>query len=710
MKLTMDFEARSEADLKEVGAWLYSRHPSTEVLCLGWYSEQGGSGQWRMGDPPPEDLFNEIEYYITTVEAHNSFFEMCIWLNVCHERMGWPSIVELNTGLGQIAQWRCSAAKAAACGIPRGLGAAGHAMSLAVVKDEVYGKSAMLKLSRPRKPRKNEQSGHGPLWNDDPETWKTMLEYNMTDVMSEVELSKALPKLTERQLAVWAMTERMNLRGIPMDRRGCEAAIHMAGEYARRLTIEFQKLTGLQTAGQRAKFEAWMSQQGYELPNTQAKTLDDWLKAVDPAEHPEAVRAVEIVRALGRSSIKKYRGALNFADTDDRMRGCFLYHGAHTGRHAGRGGFQPQNLKREQPTVQKKNVMGQAWKDVKTLTLDHIELLYGDPLHLLSTMVRGVVCAPEGRVLFIGDYAQIECRVTFWLADEIAGLDAFRKYDAGTGPDIYCLMAQDIYNRPITKNDELERFLGKQAELALGFGAGFVKYLIHCRALGAPPFTQRQIETAIPSAARRAEIRDWINDKGWEQVKRLIPHPTKADVEELILCKYIVDKYRTKRKKVTELWYACENAVRAALNGPVGVWHRAGGRLAYARGKKFLACRLPSGRLIRYPDARLDGRDIVYKHVDERNNWTETKTYGGKLVENAVQGTAADFMTDGMLRLEKHAAYRELVMTVYDEVVAEVPDDQGDIDEFLYEMEKGELWAAGLPVKAEGFASRRYRK
>lgn len=96
----------------------------------------------------------------------------------------------------------------------------------------------------------------------------------------------------------------------------------------------------------------------------------------------------------------------------------------------------------------------------------------------------------------------------------------------------------------------------------------------------------------------------------------------------------------------------------------------------------------------------------------------EFKTYGGSLVENITQAVARDLMAHGMLNCEESGT--PIVLTVHDEVVGEADEltesEEASIgykqvlDEFMERMCAVPGWAAGCPVKAEGFVSRRYRK
>ena len=109
----LDFETRSEVDLKKTGAWVYSQHPSTEILCLAV----------KFGDSPVNlvtgkqllearvlrqnhnaPLYRMIVEGEELFEAHNAFFEKAIWRNIMVKRFGWPDIPD--------HRWRCSASVA----------------------------------------------------------------------------------------------------------------------------------------------------------------------------------------------------------------------------------------------------------------------------------------------------------------------------------------------------------------------------------------------------------------------------------------------------------------------------------------------------------------------------------------------------------------------------------------------------------------------
>lgn len=125
-KLTFDFETRSAADLSTCGAAAYAEHPSTEVICLAvkphgqepviWFSPD-----FRFSDCPAWEALPVIDDIklrqmiaeADIIEAHNMYFEFNIW-KYTMPRYGFATKLPL-------AKLRCSAAKAASCGLPRSL-------------------------------------------------------------------------------------------------------------------------------------------------------------------------------------------------------------------------------------------------------------------------------------------------------------------------------------------------------------------------------------------------------------------------------------------------------------------------------------------------------------------------------------------------------------------------------------------------------------
>ena len=124
---------------------------------------------------------------------------------------------------------------------------------------------------------------------------------------------------------------------------------------------------------------------------------------------------------------------------------------------------------------------------------------------------------------------------------------------------------------------------------------------------------------------------------------------------------------------------------------------------------------LPSGRKISYAFPKIIFEEefkresvIYYGTVQATGAWGRNFTWGGKLVENIVQATARDCLAAAMLRLD--AAGYKIVMHVHDEIICEMSDGQGSLNEVVSIMSKPIKWAKDLVLTADGYETKYYRK
>ena len=122
--------------------------------------------------------------------------------------------------------------------------------------------------------------------------------------------------------------------------------------------------------------------------------------------------------------------------------------------------------------------------------------------------------------------------------------------------------------------------------------------------------------------------------------------------------------------------------------------------------------RLPSGRNLVYVKPRIGenqfgGESITYYGVGEQKKWTRLETYGPKLVENIVQATARDILSEAMLRLSR-CGYN-IVMHIHDEAVIEAPADTS-LEHICSVMAECPAWAQGLLLRADGYVCDFYKK
>jgi len=749
---TIDFETRSACNLRKRGSWRYARDASTEAMCLAYLLPNTTKVElWHAAhpdffiaeSPKPLSLFAFI-LAGGLVEAHNVFFERVIWYHIMHLKHGWPAI--------DPRQLRCSASKCSAHALPRDLGNASMAMNLDVQKDAV-GRTLMMKMSRPRKPRKAEkeewQLKHGSktpmpiLFHETEEDLERLWAYCVRDVETEHLLSLSVPPLSPFELMVWQMDQDMNWRGAKFDVTLAKAALKLAERYKSKLNGELEIMTGIESATKRAQVTEWLIQhEQLELPDTAKDTIDWYLTKEEISGR--ARRILEIMKEVNRTSTRKYAAILEYADDDDcRIRDLLMYHGAGTGRWAGKG-VQVQNFpKGEFDDLD----MDEACQWIIDGELEWIEALYGDVMSFLSATLRGAIIPEDGRDFMVADYSAIEARCVLWLADAFGALDVFRR-----GEDIYCDMATGIYGRKITKKDKAERQFGKQAVLGLGYGMGFITFLLTCRKykiyfskaqvmaiLGPEKYEEhtqwiynhlRLGGDRMPEGMAEADIKKWrAQSKVAAIARRRITDARenpKAILHELALMRYTVQVYRARYPEVKDMWTAQETAacqaVIQALATPIGTEGPTikCGKVEWfvTANRKFLHCRLPSGRLLSYVDPSVktvatpwgERRPALrYMRMGMANKWESTATYGGKFVENITQAVARDIMAHAMVDAWLDSPY-DTIASIHDELVCEVDKDKGDLKEFEDLMADIPVWAMGCPITAEADRFFRYRK
>lgn len=424
----IDFETRSEVSVWDVGAWAYSCHPSTEVLCIA-YARDDGEIFLENNPGAGMPLFGNGVFI-----AHNAFFERCIWENVLCKKYKWPFMP---------AQWQCSAAMAAAHALPRSLAGCAEALGLDVSKD-MAGKRIMMKMSKPRKPTKNNPS----KWFEDPKDFEKLYEYCKNDVEVERAIHKKLRGLNPTEQKVWVLDQTINVRGVPVDLPAVNSAINIIDQYSKKLINRVKVVSNgkLDGVSRREQVLRWIEKQGVTLPDYTKQTLKEVLK---DTSLPANVREVLNIRLqLGKTSLKKLEAMVNSASADGRIRDTLMYHGASTGRWSGK-------------IVQMQNLPKGSIKDTDDCIdiilqndLSLMEMCYPDVMGAISSCIRGMIKAPKGHDLIVADFAAIEARVVLWLADDKLGLEFYKR-----GEDLYVDIARKIYNKQSIAPSE--RQLGK---------------------------------------------------------------------------------------------------------------------------------------------------------------------------------------------------------------------------------------------------------
>jgi DNA polymerase len=667
--VSIDFETRSIVELKATGVYPYAKHPSTSLWCMAYAFDDEEPVLWFPGEPFPERLMLHIAQG-GELRAWNAQFERIMWRDCCQRLYNFPVV--------QLEQWVDTAAEAAAMALPRGLDQCAKVTGVKHQKDG-EGYSLMLRMCRPRKINED-----GSLvWWDVPDRVKRLAEYCLQDVRTERDIARVLRHLSAEEREVYLLDQRINDRGVLLDTQLVDAARALVEEGLGRANGEIERITegDVSAVTQHARITRWLQAEGLEVESIRKGAVTDLL-AGELKPHVRAV--LQVRQEAGRSSVAKLESMRLVADVDDnRLRGLLLYHGAATGRWSGKL-VQPQNFPRgEVDDIERYIETVREGAEAYDL-LDCMQ----SPMTVVSSMLRSMIVAAPGHRLLVGDFTAIEARVLNWLAGQDDVTAQFARYDQtkAKADDAYVLNAVRIFRIPLKDVQKFpHRQTGKFQELGCGYQMGWKKAL---------------------TAAKDVYGVDLVAMYGQEEAEEL--------------AQYIVNEYRNRHTEVVDYWYDCERAARDAVREPGKVFTAGaeGRQVRFAVSGRYLWLRLPGNRLLCYAAPKLVERETPWGDLKTAveswgvnsmtRKWESRTMYGGLWVENIVQAVSRDLMVQAMLRLEK-AGYTN-VLTVHDEIVAEVPEGVGTVAEFEKLMAECPEWARGCPVGTEAWEGARYRK
>lgn len=326
-----------------------------------------------------------------------------------------------------------------------------------------------------------------------------------------------------------------------------------------------------------------------------------------------------------------------------------------------------------------------------------------EPGELMSSCLRSCIMATPGKHLVVADLSNIEGRMLAWLAGEEWKLKAFRDFDAGHGPDLYkATYGRTFGIRPedVTKH---QRQIGKVMELALGYQGGVGAFLTFASAYSI------NLDELAKHVRENISYSYWGQAEGsyeWYKEKKLT-HGLKRDT--FIACEAVKSAWRDAHPAIQKFWADVDKAAVSALKGVPAK----AGKIWFSKNGSWLRMKLPSGRFICYPGARLEDGGVgtgtfSYMGINQYSRkWERLKAYAGRAVENATQAAAADILIGAMDSIEK--AGFEIVFSVHDEFITEA-DLSKDNTELEKLMSTPPSWAPDLPLAAAGFTSLRYKK
>ena len=596
-KIYLDFETYYDVQLSltKMSTVQYVNHPDFKVWGVGIKVEDGET-EWYNEEETP-DVLQQIDWANTAVVCHNTLFDAYIltqYFNCI------PAFYYDTAAMSRGLYPNMSASLANAC------------------KREFANDETM---------RKGEELVNAKGVRDlDPELDAQIGGYCIQDVDLTYALFQSyMANYPDKELQIIDLTVRLFVEPKLMLDRGSlttykdEIAIKTAAG------IEASGTTREVLASQQ-KFKAYLEDLGILVPTKKSPTTGKRIPAFGKNDsayiqmcnlYPE-YKHIWDARELVKSRIEETR-AQRFIDScnpDGTFSIPLRYYAAHTGRFGGADKINLQNLPR-------------------------------------GSKLRTALMAPEGQKLFIADLSNIEARMLAWLSKEADLLDAF-----ATGRDVYCEFASQIYGRTITKQDKLERYVGKTAILGLGYGMGADKF-------------QATLKTGSPSV----ELSDTA-------------------------AKSIVMQYRGMYPNIPKLWSGMKDSLFQMIN-PQGYGLKYGPLTIRAR-----ALELPNGMALNYPNLMFEYGNFVYKTEREI-----IRTHGPRITENVVQALARIVITDQMLEVQAMPEV-DIVLQVHDEIIAigSELDSDATMEKIINIMRTAPNWCSDLPLDAEGGVSQVYDK
>lgn len=648
--LFLDFEAASHCDLKLHGLARYLADRSTKPYCFTFALPGMRSADlWELGQPVPKAITSWIRAG-KPFRAHNARFDFHIWNGPLQRFVQGLPLLDPK-------QVQCSAARARYNGLPGSLERAAQALGLPLQKD-MDGSAAMKQIMTQ------------PDWTPDshPELFARVYKYALLDTDVMVALWHATQPMPEQEQRYWQLDLEVNTRGFGCD---VEAARGMDDMHQLALAaIDFELTLAtdgkLLAASEVQKIRKYAAELGEDMDDSGRETIRALLER---GGLPDTLRDVLALR-LDASRAPKKAAAILRAEVDGRMCHSTVYHGALSGRSTAMGCGDAQLLNVARPRPGRKwaqcedYLAAAARRDFAYLSQPEV----GPPLAALADAQRALFCATQpGHVLVCADLSGIEARFTPWCADDEDVLVEFEQDIDG-----YVTEAMSVFKLEREAVTSDHRQIGKVIRLSLGFGGG---------------------DGALDNMAQNYGV------KLAEDLRRAI-----------------VWGYREGHPKMSVWWALLEYAVLIALDQPgksveVPIGRGLASKVVFVRDPVALRMHLPSGRAISYHNARLvlePGASAPQAVYDKPEGYVETLDRK-ILSNNMVQGLARDLFWAAMLDV---APVEQIVHHVYDEVILEVPEARAELRlrQLIERLRQAPRWAPGLPLNAEGFVAKRWRK
>lgn len=643
----IDIESQSNIDLSKRGvhSYVYAPDSNCRITMLAY----------AIGNKPvkvlrwPKELPKELLEFQGVFVAHNALFDQTVIRGLFEtKKLSKKRIFDFNN-------WEDTAAVCRRLQLPASLDGISKELGLGS-KDEV-GKETLKKYFKPVEIPK--------------EDYEKILTYCKQDLELLRAVHQTLPPLQGMDLEIFRMISDELIRGVRIDKKATKELLTIVRGARERLLKTAMDSYGAGASNEVSiltspKLKDYVLERwGLKIESFQKKILQK-LKLQNKTLPKEFLEMLELREALTSNAYKKL-DAIESGLVDDSIHDFYIYHGAHTGRPAGRN-VQIQNFRKPRKNSDTFAKEIQSLKKAPDIDVPRI----------VSTLARGVMLPDEGFVFVSSDLSAIELRIALWIAGSKKGLNIFRNFDAGVpgALDIY-----DDFGTSLKLPKDYLRQVSKIAILGLDYGSGI------------DTFADSILEAGV-------NIERPIIQKAFDGYHFMYP--------EIRL---------THSGIMQEIFYAFSPKDASRMRFPVDTTELKK-KYKFERRGTTLVIVSPSGRESYYHNVKL--------HVEERVSKRTGNTYtsysisydngrgrhfatGASIFENMCQGLATEVFFYKTLKIHKKYF---VAFTVHDEAVTQVKIEQEKkaMDFINKTMKEPVDFVKGCPFNAKSVILDRYYK
>lgn len=639
--LLVDVETRSRVDLRSAGARRYSADPSTQITTATWHYR----GQLKtactvhphLGTHPITALYDDIRACSRFV-AHHANFDV----NVLRRQNPFAEI--------PLSKIDCTMARAQCLALPGGLDEV--CTTLGIKGKDPRGRALVMATCRPQR---------DGTFNENVQTFRELLEYNVQDTRCLIEVDARLPPLSADERLIFERTWRKNEIGLPIDIELATAIALRRQEIEQESTAALMELTNnaVTKLSQRQRIIEWCNSgnRAAGLESTQKHIVAE--KLADENLHPDVRIVLELLQAEGGSAPLKAQALL-----DRHVGGWYKDATRYFGARSGRGTSEGANMFNiARPSGKYDGQDGRPTIDSVIHGLKQ-GFRYGNTA--LTDCLRSTIVAPQGWMVCDNDLSGAEYRLAMWMAGDTERLKVLA---TGDNPYIYNAIKMGGWPEGWTKNNHLKEYtIYKNVTLGGNYQLGWKTFLAHMRKGG----------------------------MGIDEVK----------------ARSSIDGYRQANPLLVQLWYDLADAFKFAIYEAPGRIFPAG-KIAFqkdAHGTVWML--LPSGRAVPHYSAHITYNGEMAFFRGKYGAMLRQKAFGGSLLEIACQSMTRDLVTAAEADIERELPDAVLLLDVYDSILALA---RGDVAkersaQMREIMKRPRPWTAGLPLGCEGYESERMRK